>query len=160
MADKEKTHAESELATFFRSYMIYHKQNPDAVLDYTEISMALGHALYGLDDHYSTKDFILSIKSDFEIISNVLEKIACQANKDIRSSEGIRDKYSVTEVYYTVPDIEAKWEISGTAVRKAIKEGRLKFTEAKGKKSKYRILKDDFEQYAKTNNIKLRIKQG
>ena len=69
MADKEKTHAESELATFFRSYMIYHKQNPDAVLDYTEISMALGHALYGLDEHYSTKEFILSIKSDFEIIS-------------------------------------------------------------------------------------------
>lgn len=160
MTAVEKTHADSDLARFFRAYMIYHKQNPDAVLDYTEISMALGHALYGLDEHYSTKEFILSIKSDFEIISNVLEKIAYQANKDIRSNEGIRDKYSIAEVYYTVPDIEAKWEISGTAVRKAITEGRLRFREAKGKKSKYRILKDDFEQYAKRNDIKLRIIQG
>lgn len=160
MADKEKTHAESELATFFRSYMIYHKANPENELDYTEINMALSSALYGLDMKYSTKEFIMSIKRDFDTISKVLEKIAYQANRDIRSSEGIRDKYSVTEVYYTVPDIEGKWIISGTAVRKAITEGRLRFTEAKGKKSKYRILKDDFEQYAKTNNIKLRIKQG
>ena len=156
MAVVEKTHADSDLARFFRAYMIYHKQNPDAVLDYTEISMALGHALYGLDEHYSTKEFILSIKSDFEIISNVLEKIACQANKDIRSSEGIRDKYSVTEVYYTVPDIEGKWIISGTAVRKAITEGRLRAKEVSGKKSKYQILKEDFENYANSNGIKKR----
>ena len=59
MADIERTHADSELAEFFRSYMIYHKQNPSAVLDYTEISMALGNALYGLDEKYSTKEFTL-----------------------------------------------------------------------------------------------------
>ena len=107
---------------------------------------------------YSTKEFILSIKSDFDTISKVLEKIANQANKDLRSSEGIRDKYSITEVYYTVPDIEARWVISGTAVRKAITEGRLKAKEIKGRKSKYDIYKEDFENYAKSNGIKLRDK--
>ena len=156
MAVVEKTHADSDLARFFRAYMIYHKQNPDAVLNYTEINMALGCALYGLDEQYSTKEFILSIKSDFDIISKALEKIAYQANRDIRSREGIRDKYSVTEVYYTVPDIEGKWIISGTAVRKAITEGRLRAKEVSGKKSKYQILKEDFENYANSNGIKKR----
>jgi len=156
MAVVEKTHADSDLARFFRAYMIYHKQNPDAVLDYTEINMALGSALYGLDEQYSTKEFILSIKSDFDIISKALEKIAYQANRDIRSREGIRDKYSVTEVYYTVPDIEGKWIISGTAVRKAITEGRLRAKEVFGKKSKYQILKEDFDNYANSNGIKKR----
>lgn len=159
MANIEKTHAESELANFFRSYMIYHKMNPDAVLDYTEISMALGSALYGLDEKYSTKKFILSIKSDFEIICKALDKIAYQANRDIRSSEGINDKYSVTEVYYTVPEIQARWVISGTAVRKAITEGRLRARIIEGRKSKYQILKADFENYAEANGIeKMKIK--
>ncbi len=158
MAEKEKTYADSELSEFFRSYMIYHKMNPDNVLDYTEINVALSSALSGLDMKYSTKEFILSIKSDFDTISKVLEKIANQANKDLRSSEGIRDKYSITEVYYTVPDIEARWVISGTAVRKAITEGRLKAKEIKGRKSKYDIYKEDFENYAKSNGIKLRDK--
>lgn len=156
MADIERTHADSELAEFFRSYMIYHKQNPSAVLDYTEISMALGNALYGLDEKYSTKEFILSIKKDFETISKVLEKIAYQASKDIRSGEGIRDKYSVTETYFTVPEIEARWKISGTAVRKAITEKRLNAKEVGGKKSKYHVLKEDFESYAESNGIKSR----
>ena len=156
MADKEKTHADSELADFFRSYMIFRKMNPNAILDYSEINMALGHALYGLDEKYSTKEFTLSIKSDFETISKVLEKIAYQVSKDVRASEGIRDKYSVTEVYYTVPDIEARWVISGTAVRKAICEQRLRAKEVSGRKSKYNILKEDFESYAKSNGIKLR----
>ena len=157
MADKEKTHAESELADFFRSYMIYHKMNPDAVLNYTDVNIALGNALCGLDAKYSTTEFILSIKSDFDIISKVLEKIAYQANKDIRSGEGIHDKYSITEIYYTVPDIEARWVISGAAVRKAITEGRLKAKVIKGRKSKYDILKEDFEDYAKSNGIKSRL---
>lgn len=152
----EKTHADSDLAKFFRAYMIYHKQNPNAVLDYTEINIALSSALSGLDEKYSTKEFILSIKSDFEIISRVLEKIAYQANKDIRSSEGIRDKYSVSDTYYTVPEIEARWVISGTAVRKAITEGRLRAKEEKGVKSKYRVLKEDFENYAISNGIKVK----
>ena len=153
----EKTHADSDLARFFRAYMIYHKQNPNAVLDFTEINMALSSAVYGLDEQYSTKEFILSIKADFEIISKVLERIAYQASKDIRSSEGIRDKYSVTETYFTVPEIEARWKISGTAVRKAITEKRLRAIEVSGKKSKYKVLKADFENYAENNGIKPRV---
>lgn len=159
MADiKEKTYADSELADFFRSYFVYHKMNPDDVLDTTSIKTAFYSALGGLDKKYSSKEFILHIKSDFDIISRVLEKIAYEAHKDIKTSEGIRDKYSDTEVYYTTKDIEARWVISGTAVRKAITEKRLRAKEVNGKKSKYQILKTDFENYADNNGIKLRGK--
>ena len=154
--NKELTHRDSELVDFFVDYFIYRKQHPDDTLDATEITTAFYTALSGLDIKYSTKEYILSIKSDFDIISKMIEKFAYQAQKDIRSSKGIRDKYSVTEVYYTVPDIEAKWVISGTAVRKAIVEQRLRAKEVNGKKSKYQILKADFEAYAQNNGIKLR----
>ena len=153
----EKTYADSKLTELFGSYFIYHKAHPDEPLnDETEITMAFYAALSGLDTKYSSKEFILSIKSDFDIISRVLEKIANQAHKDIRSKEGIRDKHSISETYYTVPEIEARWAISGTAVRKAIAEQRLRAKENSGRKNKYLILKADFENYATNNRIKLR----
>ena len=155
---EELTHGDSELVKFFVSYFVYHKTHPDKPLDTTDIMLAFYSALSGLDAKYSTKEYILSIKSDFEKISKVIEKCAFQAHKDIRSNEGIRDKYSDTEVYYTVPDIEARWVISGTAVRKAITEHRLRAKEIVGRKSKYQILKADFENYAESNGIKLRGK--
>ena len=159
MADiQELTHRDSKLVDFFVSYFVYHKTHPNEPLDTTEIMTAFYTALSGLDKKYSTKEYILSIKSDFDVISKVLEKIAYQAHKDIRSGEGIRDKYSDTEVYYTVPDIQARWVISGTAVRKAVTEQRLRAKEVSGRKSKYLILKADFESYAENNGIKLRNK--
>lgn len=159
MADiQELTHRDSKLVDFFVSYFVYHKTHPNEPLDTTEIMTAFYTALSGLDKKYSTKEYILSIKSDFDVISKVLEKIAYQAHKDIRSGEGIRDKYSDTEVYYTVPDIQARWVISGTAVRRAITEQRLRAKEVSGRKSKYLILKADFESYAESNGIKLRNK--
>ena len=159
MADiQELTHRDSKLVDFFVSYFVYHKTHPNEPLDTTEIMTAFYTALSGLDKKYSTKEYILSIKSDFDVISKVLEKIANQAHKDIRSGEGIRDKYSDTEVYYTVPDIQARWVISGTAVRRAITEQRLRAKEVSGRKSKYLILKADFESYAESNGIKLRNK--
>lgn len=154
---KELTHGESYLADFFRSYFVYHKNHLDEpISDETEIIIAFYAALSGLDAKYSTKEFILSIKSDFDIIARVLEKIANQAHKDIRSKEGVRDKYSITETYFTVPEIVARWSISGEAVRKAIKEQRLRAKENSGRKCKYLILKADFESYATNNRIKLR----
>lgn len=157
MADiEEKTYADSKLAEFFRSYFIYHKSHPNDVLDTTAIQLAFFSALSGLDEKYSSKEYILSIKSDFDIISRVLERLANQAHKDIRSNEGIRDKYSDTEVYYTTKDIEARWVISGTAIRKAITEQRLRAKEVSGKKSKYLVHKADFESYALNNGIKPR----
>ena len=153
----EQTYADSKLTELFRSYFIYHKAHPDEPLnDETEITLAFYAALSGLDNKYSSKEFILSIKSDFDIISRVLEKIANQAHKDIRSKEGISDKYSITDTYYTVPEIEARWAISGTAVRKAITKKRLRAKEASRKRNKYLILKEDFENYAAENRIRQR----
>ena len=138
------------------SYFIYHKSHPNDELDATDIQQAFFTALGDLDKKYSNKEYILAFKSDFDIISKVLEKIANQASKDIRTKEGIRDKYSDTAVYYTIPEIEARWNISGTAVRRAISEKRLHAKEVSGKKCKYRVLKEDFESYADNNDIKLR----
>ena len=157
MADiEELTHADSELVDFFVNYFVFRKMHPNEALNTTEIMAAFYRELSGLDKKYSMEESILSIKSDFEIITKVIEKCAYIAHKDIRSSEGIRDKYSDTEVYYTVPEIEARWVISGTAVRKAITEHRLRAKEVSGRKSKYMVLKADFENYANNNGIKLR----
>lgn len=154
---KTLTHADSKLAELFRSYFTYHKAHPDESLnDETEITLAFYAALSSLDAQCSPKEYILSIKSDFCILSKVLEKFANQASKDIRKSEGIRDKYSITDTHYTVPEIEARWVISGTAVRKAIAEKRLRAKEASRKRNKYLILKEDFENYAAENRIRQR----
>ena len=68
MAEKEKTYADSELSEFFRSYMIYHKMNPDNVLDYTEINVALSSALQKTVDIHPPKTGISVHFSDSFIL--------------------------------------------------------------------------------------------
>lgn len=158
--NEEKTYADSDLVKFFRAYFSFHKGNPHHKLEETEISMSFYSALAGLDESFSSKEFILSMKKDFEIISKQLEHFARAAQRDVTQREGKSDKYSSTDTYYTVPEIITRWDISGAAVRKAIKEERLRSSIAQGAKSKYRILKEDFEEYAKNNRIRPRNKKG
>ncbi len=151
-----KTYRDSRLVDLFVNYIIYRKENGSHRISEMEIEMCFWNAIGGLDETYHSDDFIMSMRDDFELFSNVLEKIANKRGREIRSQEGIRDKYSDGETYYTVPEIEARWIISGTAVRKAITEKRLNAKERSGTKSKYIVLREDFEEYAKNNGIKTR----
>lgn len=157
MADvTSRTYRDSRLVDLFANYIIYRKENGFHVINETEIEMSFWNAVGGLDEKYRSDEFIMSMRDDFELFLKVLDKISNKRGREIRSMEGIRDKYSDTETYLTPPQISSRWVISGEAIRKAIRENRLKAKEQEGRKCKYLILKEDFEKYAENNGIKLR----
>lgn len=157
MADAtNRTYRDSKLVDLFINYIIYRKVNGSHVITETEIEMCFWNALGGLDKKYHSDEFIMSMRDDFELFLKVLDKISNKRGREKRSMEGIRDKYADTDTYLTAPQISSRWKISGTAIRNAIKEKRLKAKEQEGKKCKYIILKYDFEEYAKNNGILLR----
>ena len=154
--DKNKTYAESELTAFFRDYFMFHKTNPGKRLGATDIQMAFYSALSGLDNSFSSKEFILAMKKDFEVISKQLEHMARDAQKDIAQDDGKWDKYSETERSYFPREIAAEWDITASAIRYAISHGNLDATEIKGKKDKYQIKEKDWLEYAASHHIKKR----
>ena len=157
MADtSSRTYRDSRLVALFANYIIYRKENSFHTINETEIEMCFWNALGGLDKEYHSDEFIMSMRDDFELFFKVLDKISNRRGREIRSQEGVHDKYSDTDTYLTPPQISSRWVISDVAIRKAIKEKRLKAKEQEGKKCKYLILKEDFEQYAKNNGIKKR----
>jgi len=157
MADtSSRTYRDSRLVALFANYIIYRKENGFHFINETEVEMCFWNALGGLDEYYHSDEFIMSMRDDFELFLKVLDKISNKRGREIRSMEGVRDKYSDTDTYLTPPQISSRWVISGTAIRKAISEKRLKAKEQEGKKCKYLILKEDFEKYAENNGIKKR----
>lgn len=157
MADSNvRTYRDSKLVDLFVSYVIYRKENGSHNISETEIEMCFWNAIGGIDETYRSDEFIMSMRDDFELFYKVLDKISNRRGREIRSMEGVRDKYSDTEIYLTPPQISARWKISGSAIRRAIIEKRLKAKGQEGRKCKYLILKEDFENYAKNNGIPLR----
>ena len=157
MADNEnKTHADSDLTAFFRDYFMYHKANPRKRLGVTDIELAFYGALSGLDNSFSSKEFILAMKKDFEIIAKQLEKISKRAEIDIAQDFGKWDKYSENERTYYAREIEAEWDITASAIRYAITNGNLQAEEITGKKDKYLIKEKDWLEYAASHKIKKR----
>ena len=157
MADNEnKTYADSDLTAFFRDYFMFHKTNPSKRLGVTDIELAFYGALSGLDNSFSSKEFILAMKKDFEIIAKQLEKIAKRAEIDIAQDFGKWDKYSENERTYYAREIEAEWNITASAIRYAITKGNLQAEEITGKKDKYLIKEKDWLEYAASHKIKKR----
>ena len=157
MADNEnKTYADSDLTAFFKDYFMFHKTNPSKRLGVTDIKLAFYGALSGLDNSFSSKEFILAMKKDFEIITKQLENIARDAEKDIAQDGGKWDKFSETERSYYVREIEAEWGITASAIRYAISNGNLEAEEITGKKDKYLITENDWLEYASNHRIKKR----
>lgn len=156
MADNEnKTYADSDLTAFFKDYFMFHKANPRKRLGAIDIELAFYGALSGLDNSFSSKEFILAMKKDFEIIAKQLEKIAKRAEIDIAQDGGKWDKYSDERTYYA-REIEAEWNITASAIRYAITKGNLQAEEIKGKKDKYLIKEKDWLEYATSHKIKRR----
>lgn len=157
MADNEnKTYTDSDLTAFFRYYFMYHKSNPGKILGVTDIELAFYGALSGLDNSFSSKEFILAMKKDFEIIAKQLDKIARRAEIDIAQDSGKWDKYSETERTYFPREIQAGWNITASAIRYAITNGNLEADEITGKKDKYLIKEKDWLEYAQIHKIKRR----
>ena len=114
---------------------------------YTEIQTALYTALGGLDRAYSTSEFVNKMKGDFELIAQHLDKIAHEMYKEERRKVGFHDRNAIYERVLSVSEISAKLGISEQAVRKAIKEERLKAT--LNNKGVYEVTEKDFKEFEK-----------
>ncbi len=139
------THLDEHLTNCFISYIIHLKENINP-LAYTEIQTALYTALGGLDKTYSTFEFVNKMKGDFELIAQHLGKIAHEMYKEERRKVGFHDRNAIYEHILSVSEISAKLGISEQAVRKAIKEERLKAT--LNNKGVYEVIEKDFKEFA------------
>ena len=140
------THSDEHLTNCFVSYFIHLKESVNP-LAYSKIYTSLFTALRGLDEEYSTYEFVNKMKGDFELIAQHLDKVARELYKEERSKAGLYDRNAIYEHILSVSEISAKLSISEQAVRKAIKEERLKAT-MNGKGS-YEVTEKDFKEFAK-----------
>ena len=139
------THLDEHLTSCFVSYFIHLKESVNP-LAYSKINTALYTALGGLDEEYNTSEFINKMKGDFELIAQHLDKIAREMDKEKKSKAGLYDKNAIYERILSVSEISAKLGISEQAVRKAIKEERLKAT--LNNKGAYEVTEKDFKEFA------------
>ena len=139
------THLDEHLTSCFVSYFIHLKESVNP-LAYSKINTALYTALGGLDEEYNTSEFINKMKGDFELIAQHLDKIAREMDKEKKSKAGLYDKNAIYERILSVSEISAKLVISEQAVRKAIKEERLKAT--LNNKGAYEVTEKDFKEFA------------
>lgn len=139
------THSDEHLTNCFVSYFIHLKESVNP-LAYSKIYTSLFTALRGLDEEYSTYEFVNKMKGDFELIAQHLDKVARELYKEERSKAGLYDRNAIYEHILSVSEISAKLGISEQAVRKAIKEERLKAT-MNGKGS-YEVTEKDFKEFA------------
>ena len=139
------THSDEHLTNCFVSYFIHLKESVNP-LAYSKIHTSLFTALRGLDEEYSTYEFVNKMKGDFELIAQHLDKVARELYKEERSKVGLYDKNAIYERTLSVSEISAKLGISEQAVRKAIKEERLKAT--LNNKGAYEVTEKDFKEFA------------
>ena len=139
------THSDEHLTNCFVSYFIHLKESVNP-LAYTKIYTSLFTALRGLDEEYSTYEFVNKMKGDFELIAQHLDKVARELYKEERSKAGLYDRNAIYEHILSVSEISAKLGISEQAVRKAIKEERLKAT--LNNKGVYEVIEKDFKEFA------------
>lgn len=140
------THLDEHLTNCFVSYFIHLKESANP-LAYSKIYTALYTALGGLDEEYSTSEFVNKMKGDFELIAQHLDKIAHEMYKEERSKTVFYDRNAIYERTFSVNEISSKLRISEQAVRKAIKEERLKAT--LNNKGVYEVTEKDFKEFEK-----------
>ena len=139
------THSDEHLTNCFVSYFIHLKESVNPLV-YTKIYTSLFTALRGLDEEYSTYEFVNKMKGDFELIAQHLDRVARELYKEERSKAGLYDRNAIYEHILSVSEISAKLGISEQAVRKAIKEERLKAT--LNNKGVYEVIEKDFKEFA------------
>lgn len=139
------THSDEHLTNCFVSYFIHLKESVNP-LAYSKIYTSLFTALRGLDEEYSTYEFVNKMKGDFELIAQHLDKVARELYKEERSKAGLYDRNAIYEHILSVSEISAKLGITEQAVRKAIKEERLKAT--LNNKGVYEVIEKDFKEFA------------
>ena len=122
---------EYNLTQFFTDYL-----NNKSELNATNIKMACYSALNSIDSTLNVAEVVFNMRNDFEYINKVIDDLARQLNKNIKSNTygDVQQRKSATTLeYLTIPEIHSIYSISQQAIRKACNEGRLPFKEGKGK---------------------------
>ena len=140
---EKRTHSDENLTDCFVTYLIYKKETEHKEIEGMDLEMAIMTALGGLDKEYSSGEYLMNMKADFERIALKLEEMAKRLYKEQAKSEGKRDKLEMTDVrYYSVFEVAQYHHVTEEAVRKAIREKRL---HAEGKP--YRITESDAKNF-------------
>ena len=131
-------------------------------LDYNNIAMACFSAINELDNNQCISDVVCNMSMALQKIIDVVNELATRTKKADKIR--VHPRNTDDKDYCTVPDLTNIYtNISGEAIRKACKEGRLQHKKGTGK-NKYLIKKSDFETYIKSakgknakNNISLEL---
>ncbi len=133
------------LTRFFSEYLTHHSERTKG-LNATDITLACYGALNEVDADLNLADVIYDMRSDFEYIYKVIEKLARDIIKNESTDKRIQRKRTPNDEYYTIPEAASVYNISQQAIRKACNERRLPYKEGIGK-NKYLISKADIELY-------------
>ena len=140
---KVMTHSDENLTDCFVAYLIYKKKMEHREVEGFDVEMAIMTALAGLDREYSSGEYLMKMKADFERIALRLEDMAKRYYKEQAKSEGKKDKLEVDSVkFYSVYEAAQYHNVTEETIRKAIREKRLK---AVGKP--YRITESDVKAF-------------
>ena len=136
---------DKNLTRFFSEYLTHHSECTEE-LNATDITLACYGALNEVDADLNLADVIYDMRSDFEYIYKVIEKLARDIIKNESSDKRNHRKSTPNDEYYTIPEAASFYNISQQAIRKACNEKRLPYKEGSGK-NKYLIRKADIELY-------------
>ena len=133
------------LTRFFSEYLTHHSERTKG-LNATDIALACYGALNEVDADLNLADVIYDMRSDFEYIYKVIEKLAGDIIKNESSDKRNQRKQTPNDEYYTIPEAASVYNITQQAIRKACKEKRLPYKDGCGK-NKYLIRKADIDLY-------------
>lgn len=140
---KVMTHSDENLTDCFVAYLIYKKRMEHREVEGFDVEMAVMTALGGLDREYSSGEYLMKMKADFERIALRLEEMAKRLYKEQAKSEGKKDKMEVESLkFYSVYDAAQYHRVTEETIRKAIRENRIK---AEGKP--YRISESEVKNF-------------
>ena len=133
---------ETNLTKLFKELAIHSDYSQ---LDDNNITMACYSAINEMEDKHCISDVIFKMSMALQTITRVVNELASKTKKADKARMRTCDSDNMD--YCTVCDLlKLHTNISGEAIRKACKEGRLNFKQGKGK-NKYLIKKSDFDTY-------------
>ena len=147
-------HYKEHLQNIFTNYFIYLKSTEKS-LGYEEIYTALFSSLRGLDDQYSSYDFIENTAKDFELIAKHLHEVASRLYLEKEGKQAVHSRENL-EKTYTVKEVAAILKKTPEAVRDDIAKKKLK-AHKKGERA-YEIYASDLELVKKKLTKKVAIK--
>lgn len=123
------------ISATFDSYIQYYQANPNAKLTLEVLLPSLWGAFSKAED-IDVSDAIGKMKEDFELITLYLQEQHKRLYVDRKHSEGMRDsEMEIGPKTYNVYEAAMEMGCTQEAIRKAIRDGRLRAFVPKGQKT-------------------------